>query len=405
MDIPFKRLPKRFIIELVKRAAIMINSLPLDNGIHDAMSPRAIVTGKVLQIPPCKVGEYVQAKVPTTNKTDEERTVDALYIGPNNNSTGHYMFKLKTKEGILVPKVTPLPIPESVIKVVNEMGGKEGQVEGIHFGNLYGDVSINDIKVCDIEQGVLDNDNQNDNNSIVTYDKYYYDAKEAEEEDEIAADLEEEVGDDKLQRDQFTQEIEEISINKNQEDKNEINTDDADESEINNIDDERNESGEEDNYEEDAERINENKDDKSESTDEIEQEENDESTQEEVVRPRMNYEISLSFGVPYWENFAGAMMDAQKKVHNIMKDNYTMTASAATPQYGFAKGLELFGKEGIEATYKELKINLVDRDCVRMLYPHKVTAEIKDKELHYLMFLKRKRSGVVKGRGVADGQK
>ena len=33
-----------------------------------------------------------------------------------------------------------------------------------------------------------------------------------------------------------------------------------------------------------------------------------------------------------------------------------------------------------------------------------MTAAIKDKALHYLMFLKRKRSGVVKGRGVADGQ-
>ena len=40
-----------------------------------------------------------------------------------------------------------------------------------------------------------------------------------------------------------------------------------------------------------------------------------------------------------------------------------------------------------------------------MLHPHEVTAEIKNKALHYLMFLKRKRSGVVKGRGVADGRK
>ena len=89
MDMPFKRIPRRFLIELVKREAIMINSLPLEGGVYDAMSARAIVTGKVLHISPCKLGEYVQAKVPTTNKTDKERTVDALYIGPNDNGTGH----------------------------------------------------------------------------------------------------------------------------------------------------------------------------------------------------------------------------------------------------------------------------------------------------------------------------
>ena len=158
------------------------------------------------------MGEYVQAKVPTTNQTNEERTVEALYIGPNNNGTGHYKFKLMTKEKILVPKVTPLSMLESIIKVINEMGAKEGEVKGIQFGNLYGDVTINDIEICDIKQGLLDDHYQNDNDSIVTDDEFYYDAKEAEEEDELAADLEEEVGDNELQRDYFGQEIKEIPI-------------------------------------------------------------------------------------------------------------------------------------------------------------------------------------------------
>lgn len=70
----------------------MINSLLSDEVVHDAMLPRAIVIGKVVQIPPCKVGEYVQAKVQTTNETNKERTVDMLYIGLNNNGKGHYLF-------------------------------------------------------------------------------------------------------------------------------------------------------------------------------------------------------------------------------------------------------------------------------------------------------------------------
>ena len=62
----------------------------------------------------------MQAKVPTSNKTDKEKTVDEFYTGPNNISTGHYIFKLKKKEKISVQKAAPMLKPELIIKVVNE---------------------------------------------------------------------------------------------------------------------------------------------------------------------------------------------------------------------------------------------------------------------------------------------
>ena len=40
-----------------------------------------------------------------------------------------------------------------------------------------------------------------------------------------------------------------------------------------------------------------------------------------------------------------------------------------------------------------------------MLYPDEVTADVKEKVMHYLMFLKRKCSGKIKERDVADGRK
>ena len=76
----------------------------------------------------------------------------------------------------------------------------------------------------------------------------------------------------------------------------------------------------------------------------------------------MMSKVSLLLGT-YWNNFTGAMMETEKKVDNVM-NQYYIIESAATLQYGFSKGLTLFGKEGIEATYKELKNNLLDRDCV-----------------------------------------
>ena len=71
MAMPFKRLPRRFIIELVNKATILINLISRIGGVHDAMSVRQLVTGKVLRIPMCKIGEYVHEHVPTTNKTDK----------------------------------------------------------------------------------------------------------------------------------------------------------------------------------------------------------------------------------------------------------------------------------------------------------------------------------------------
>ena len=42
-------------------------------------------------------------------------------------------------------------MPESIIKVVNIMGKKEGEVEGIQLRNMFDEVTINDIEVCNIK--------------------------------------------------------------------------------------------------------------------------------------------------------------------------------------------------------------------------------------------------------------
>jgi hypothetical protein len=46
MMMPYKRIPKRFTIEMLHRITMLINSLPKQNGIHSILSPREIVTGK-----------------------------------------------------------------------------------------------------------------------------------------------------------------------------------------------------------------------------------------------------------------------------------------------------------------------------------------------------------------------
>ena len=75
-------------------------------------------------------------------------------------------------------------------------------------------------------------------------------------------------------------------------------------------------------------------------------------------------------------------------------------ASATTPQYGFKKGTRLLECKGFDATISELKDNLIGRDVMTMVM--NPSRKLFKKSLRYLMFLKRKRTGIVKARGCAD---
>ena len=71
-------------------------------------------------------------------------------------------------------------------------------------------------------------------------------------------------------------------------------------------------------------------------------------------------------------------------------------------QYGLKKGLQLYGTAGVDAVTKELQ-QLHDRGVLEPKLPSKLTEEQRYRALSYLMFLKMKHGGDVKGRGCADG--
>jgi hypothetical protein len=68
------------------------------------------------------------------------------------------------------------------------------------------------------------------------------------------------------------------------------------------------------------------------------------------------------------------------------------------------KGLKIFGKAGIEAVHSKM-VQLHDRKVMKPVHSRELTPEERREALAYLMFLKRKRCGKVKGRGCADGRK
>ena len=59
-----------------------------------------------------------------------------------------------------------------------------------------------------------------------------------------------------------------------------------------------------------------------------------------------------------------AMIVAERVRVRMMKEYFEIEASKATPQYGFRKGLTLFGDKGCQAAKNELKVNLLERGCI-----------------------------------------
>jgi hypothetical protein len=89
---------------------------------------------------------------------------------------------------------------------------------------------------------------------------------------------------------------------------------------------------------------------------------------------------------------------------SVIKGYGNLEATLLTPQYGSKKGLAMFGEAGYDTTVKELDENLIGRDVIQMLDPKSVTYDMFQMPLSYLMFLKRKRCGLIKARGCADGR-
>jgi hypothetical protein len=73
-------------------------------------------------------------------------------------------------------------------------------------------------------------------------------------------------------------------------------------------------------------------------------------------------------------------------------------------QHNIHQGLKLFGKAGEDAITTELK-QLHQRQVLEPMHSHALTDREKGDALPYLMFLKKKHTGQIKGRGCADGRR
>ena len=84
----------------------------------------------------CSFGDYVQCTVPNTDSGFKSRTEDCVVMLPLGNRTGSVrMLSLSTGRLVNRDQLRVLPMPESVIKRLNELAQADGRVKG--KGDLY----------------------------------------------------------------------------------------------------------------------------------------------------------------------------------------------------------------------------------------------------------------------------
>jgi hypothetical protein len=97
-------------------------------------------------------------------------------------------------------------------------------------------------------------------------------------------------------------------------------------------------------------------------------------------------------------------MSTIEGIDNKHKDIERVEEVLATPQMRMKAGLKMFGEDGAMAVKKEL-YQPHDRKVMAHCHKKDLTPDQRRDALGYLMFLKRKRWGKVKGRGCADVRK
>ena len=186
--LPFKRIPRLILIHLVKNAVFWLNALPAMDGVSSTHSPRYILTGCELEYPlhvRLEFGEYVQTHEKHGNRMTD-CTLGAICLGPNGNSQGgHYFMCLSTGARITRDHWTDLPMPREMIRWVTEMGRQQGMPATLTFADRHShELEDRLVEVPD------------DDTSHEEYDPYYDDDSTSTGDDDLSYDTDDDGDDD-----------------------------------------------------------------------------------------------------------------------------------------------------------------------------------------------------------------
>ena len=425
--LPFNKMPRRLIIEMVYVANYWLNMFPRKGGVSKTLSPRALLTGKTWSYTThCKLefGDYVQTHEEHDNSM-AARTIGAIALRPTGNTQGGYFFfSLTTWRVLNRGRWTSLPMPNKVIDRVHRMARQEHGNNGLFFEDRN-------------HNPLVDPDDDGEDDS--TYHP-------EEEDNDMDDDDDNEDGDD---------------------DDPDLPHDPNEEQPIHNIPphienddpaDENDQESESDHHEDDDEERTINEQKQEQSTNNMEEPNNQEDDErptnndtgtrtipnDPMLPPRAQQELNRlandGIGPTIYQGWTRS--ETQQLAHNMSttahpestiplpyqdmtnfekelfhrhiagvrvpselgyEQNEVLRHTVLT-QYTLKKGLQVFGPPGVEAVYKELQ-QIHERKVGEPRDATTLSPMQKKNALGYLMFLKQKRTGQIKGRGCADGRK
>ena len=124
----------------------------------------------------------------------------------------------------------------------------------------------------------------------------------------------------------------------------------------------------------------------------------DGNDQDDVDVPNIDEQIDETYGA------RSGKYDLRPRRPRDYAHMHATLESTVMTQHNIKKDIKLFGDAGVNAVLKELQ-QLHDRKVLEPKDATKLSGDDKRAALQYLMFLKQKRNGTIKGRGCADGRK
>ena len=426
--LPFNKMPRHLIIEMVYAANYWLNMFPRKGGVSKTLSPRALLTGKTWSYTThCKLefGDYVQTHEEHENSM-VAWTIGAIALRPTGNAQGSYFFfSLTTGRVLNRGRWTSLPMPNEVIDRVHRMARQEHGQNGL----LFEDRNHNSL---------VDPDDDGEDDST------YHPEHDNNDDDNDDGDDGED--DDDPDPAQPPNPHDEQPIHNNPPDM--VTIEDPDQNEQVDYNDAGNDEETITNQNEEQPTNNMDEPLPTNPQDNEGPINNDIGTQvlpnDPTLPPRAQRELNrlANDGVGPTIYQGRTRSETHQQAHNMItntqpepttplpyqhmtsfekelfrrriagvrvpseigdEQNETLRHTVLT-QYTLKKGLQVFGPPGVEAVYKELQ-QLHERKVGEPRHATTLSPMQKKNALGYLMFLKQKRTGQIKGRGCADGRK
>ena len=383
--LPFPKLPGRMTVELVASCIFWLNVFPKIAGVSATLSPRTIITGNELDYKKhctLQFGEYVHTHEKGSNSTAIPRSIGAIAMRPTGNAQGGFWFySLKTGRRINRRRCTPMPMPDEAIDRINTLARRDPA--GITFQDRNGiDIPDDDDEDDDdYMPGLTARDDADDSDDDDSDDDDDYDS----DDDDSAYDSDD--------ADTASDDLELPDADHNDDNSNDDVDDNTADADLTGVDGE--EAGDE-------------------ADEDVEHEPDNTGHNLRTRKPR-NFDHLKTVGylnnLNALEGKSSRVLETYALVMNALVE-YNRDESEFNKyvheillsQWGMKQGLKIFGERGVAAVTKELQ-QLHDRKVIKPMKAHELTDEQRRKALAYLMFLKEKRDGSIKGRGCADGRK